>query len=167
MYDDEVDNAVAGLTSLLEPIMIVFLAVVVGTIVIALFLPLITECRGREEVWIIACSLLEKTDSALMTYRSLPPRDFVRARRAAFTLIELLTVIAIILVLAGLLLHIAGNANTKASLARAQAEIQAMSSALESYKTDNGTYPRNTDTDTLNAQPASGSATDRTLPTDL
>ncbi len=89
---------------------------------------------------------------------SLPPRDSVRARRAAFTLIELLTVIAIILVLAGLLLHIAGSANTKASLARAQAEIQAMSSALESYKTDNGTYPRNSDTDALNAQPPSGSA---------
>jgi type IV pilus assembly protein PilC len=42
VYDDEVDNAVAGLTSLLEPIMIVFLAIFVGTIVIALFLPLIT-----------------------------------------------------------------------------------------------------------------------------
>lgn len=41
VYDDEVDNAVAGLTSLLEPVMIVFLAVIVGTIVIALFLPLI------------------------------------------------------------------------------------------------------------------------------
>lgn len=42
IYDDEVDNAVAGITSLLEPVMIVFLAVVVGTIVIAMFLPLIT-----------------------------------------------------------------------------------------------------------------------------
>lgn len=41
-YDDEVDNAVAAMTSLLEPIMIVFLAVVVGSIVIALFLPLIS-----------------------------------------------------------------------------------------------------------------------------
>ena len=40
-YDEEVDNAVAALTSLLEPIMIVFLAVIVGSIVIALFLPLI------------------------------------------------------------------------------------------------------------------------------
>ncbi|MFH0908547.1 MAG: type II secretion system F family protein [bacterium] len=40
-YDDDVDNTVAGLTSILEPILIVFLAVVVGTIVIALFLPLI------------------------------------------------------------------------------------------------------------------------------
>ena len=41
-YDEEVDNAVAGLTSVIEPILIVFLAVVVGTIVIALFLPLIS-----------------------------------------------------------------------------------------------------------------------------
>jgi type IV pilus assembly protein PilC len=41
-YDEEVDNAVAAMTSLLEPIMIVFLAVIVGSIVIALFLPLIT-----------------------------------------------------------------------------------------------------------------------------
>jgi len=41
-FDDEVDNAVAAMTSLLEPIMIVFLAVIVGSIVIALFLPLIT-----------------------------------------------------------------------------------------------------------------------------
>jgi type IV pilus assembly protein PilC len=40
-YDEEVDNAVAAMTSLLEPIMICFLAVIVGSIVIALFLPLI------------------------------------------------------------------------------------------------------------------------------
>jgi type IV pilus assembly protein PilC len=40
-YEEEVDNAVAAMTSLLEPIMIVFLAVIVGSIVIALFLPLI------------------------------------------------------------------------------------------------------------------------------
>ena len=42
VYDDEVDNAVAALTSMLEPIMIVFLAFIVGTIVLALFTPLIT-----------------------------------------------------------------------------------------------------------------------------
>lgn len=40
-YDDEVDNAVSAMTSLLEPIMIVFLALIVGSIVVALFLPLI------------------------------------------------------------------------------------------------------------------------------
>jgi len=42
VYDDEVDNAVAALTSMLEPIMIVFLALIVGTIVLALFTPLIS-----------------------------------------------------------------------------------------------------------------------------
>jgi type IV pilus assembly protein PilC len=40
-YDEEVDNAVAAMTSLLEPIMIVCLAVIVGSIVIAMFMPLI------------------------------------------------------------------------------------------------------------------------------
>ncbi len=49
VYDDEVDNAVSGLTSLLEPIMIVFLAVIVGTIVIALFLPLISIITGMQQ----------------------------------------------------------------------------------------------------------------------
>lgn len=40
-YDEEVDNAVAALTSIIEPIMIVILAFIVGIIVIALFLPII------------------------------------------------------------------------------------------------------------------------------
>ena len=40
-YDDEVDNAVAGLTSVIEPLMIIVLAVVVGVIVIAMFMPMI------------------------------------------------------------------------------------------------------------------------------
>ncbi len=40
-YDDEVDNAVAGLTAAIEPALIIFLAVIVGTIVIAMFLPMI------------------------------------------------------------------------------------------------------------------------------
>jgi type IV pilus assembly protein PilC len=41
-FDDEVDNTVAAMSSIIEPILIVMLAVVVGTIVIALFLPLIS-----------------------------------------------------------------------------------------------------------------------------
>jgi type IV pilus assembly protein PilC len=49
VYDDEVDNAVAALTSMLEPIMIVFLALVVGTIVIALFMPLISIISGLQQ----------------------------------------------------------------------------------------------------------------------
>ena len=39
-YDDEVDAAVAGLTALLEPVMIVFLGVVIGGLVIAMYLPI-------------------------------------------------------------------------------------------------------------------------------
>jgi type IV pilus assembly protein PilC len=40
-YDDEVDNAVAGMTAAIEPALIIVLAVIVGTIVIAMFLPMI------------------------------------------------------------------------------------------------------------------------------
>jgi len=42
VFEEEVDTTVAGLTSMLEPVMIVLLALIVGTIVVALFLPLIT-----------------------------------------------------------------------------------------------------------------------------
>ncbi len=40
-YDDEVDNAVAGMTAAIEPALIIVLAVIVGTIVVAMFLPMI------------------------------------------------------------------------------------------------------------------------------
>lgn len=40
-YDEEVDNAVGALTSMIEPLLMVFLAVVIGSVVIALFMPLI------------------------------------------------------------------------------------------------------------------------------
>jgi type IV pilus assembly protein PilC len=48
-YDDQVDAAVAGMTSLIEPLVIAFLGVVIGGIVIALFLPIfkITELIGK------------------------------------------------------------------------------------------------------------------------
>jgi type IV pilus assembly protein PilC len=45
-YDEEVDNAVSAMTSLLEPIMIVFLGLIVGSIVIAMFLPLVALING-------------------------------------------------------------------------------------------------------------------------
>ena len=41
-YDDQVDAAVDGLTSIIEPLVIGFLGVVIGFIVIALFLPILT-----------------------------------------------------------------------------------------------------------------------------
>jgi type IV pilus assembly protein PilC len=39
-YDDEVDNAVANLTSLMEPLVIVFLGVVIGGLVVAMYMPI-------------------------------------------------------------------------------------------------------------------------------
>jgi type IV pilus assembly protein PilC len=41
-YDTQVDTAVAGLTSLIEPLIIAFLGIVIGGIVVALFLPILT-----------------------------------------------------------------------------------------------------------------------------
>ena len=41
-YDSEVDAAVEGLTSIIEPVIIGVLGVVIGTIVIALFLPVLS-----------------------------------------------------------------------------------------------------------------------------
>jgi type IV pilus assembly protein PilC len=49
VYESEVDNVVTGLTSILEPIMIVMLAVIVGTIVIALFMPMIGLITGMSD----------------------------------------------------------------------------------------------------------------------
>ncbi len=46
VYDEEVDVLVESLISLLEPIMIVILGLIVGTIVIALFMPLIGLIEG-------------------------------------------------------------------------------------------------------------------------
>jgi prepilin-type N-terminal cleavage/methylation domain-containing protein len=58
-----------------------------------------------------------------------------------FTLIELLVVIAIIAILAGLVLQTAGYVQRKGATSRAEAEIAALSAALESYKADMGDYP--------------------------
>jgi prepilin-type N-terminal cleavage/methylation domain-containing protein len=75
---------------------------------------------------------------------------------SAFTLIELIVVIAIIVILMGLVLSTIGYAQKKAARSRAETEIAAISAACESYKADNGVYPRdptaNTATDSLNAR---------------
>ena len=72
--------------------------------------------------------------------------------RAAFTIIELLIVMAIIIVLAGLIIGTSGYVQKKGARSRAEAEIAAMSAALESYKADNGIYPQDAATDGLDAR---------------
>jgi type II secretory pathway pseudopilin PulG len=76
-----------------------------------------------------------------------------RRYNAAFTLIELIVVTAVIIILTGLVLSTVGYVQKKGARARAETEIAAMSAACESYKADNGIYPRNnTTTDTLDAR---------------
>jgi type II secretory pathway pseudopilin PulG len=67
----------------------------------------------------------------------------------AFTLLELIVVVLVIVVLTGLVLSTAGYARKKGARARAETEIAAMSAALESYKADNGIYARDCNTDQL------------------
>lgn len=69
---------------------------------------------------------------------------------AAFTIIELLVVIALIIILAGLILSTVGYVQKKGARSRAEAEIAAISAALENYKADNGIYPRDTNSTTDN-----------------
>jgi prepilin-type N-terminal cleavage/methylation domain-containing protein len=110
------------------------------------------EIRGAHAPRARARRLSERTFSAI-AHRSAQdgfgeaPKPAREARalpgpaRHAFTIIELLIVIAIILVLAGLILATSGYVQTKGKRSRAEAEIAAISAALENYKADNGVYP--------------------------
>ena len=69
----------------------------------------------------------------------------------AVTIIEMLVVIMVIFILAALVLAASSYVQNKGARARAETEIAAMAAALESYKADNGIYPRDaTYTDPVN-----------------
>src|SRR6266540_5488503 len=65
-----------------------------------------------------------------------------RLYNAAFTLIELIVVVTVIVILVGLILSTVGYVQKKGARARAETEIAAMSAACENYKADNGVYAR-------------------------
>jgi prepilin-type N-terminal cleavage/methylation domain-containing protein len=75
--------------------------------------------------------------------------------RHAFTLIEMLTVMLVIAILAGIVLSVNGLVQSKAARARTEGEIKSLSLSCENYKSDNGTYPRSDDTDALDARVSS------------
>jgi prepilin-type N-terminal cleavage/methylation domain-containing protein len=64
-----------------------------------------------------------------------------RRHPAAFTLIELMAVVTIIVILAGLVIGGMGYVNEKQASEKAKVQISLLSKALEDYKLDNGTYP--------------------------
>lgn len=70
---------------------------------------------------------------------------------SAFTLIEMLTVLAIIVILTSMVISVGVYVMKRSALARAAGEIKMLEAACESYKSDTGSYPRDTvKTDNLN-----------------
>jgi prepilin-type N-terminal cleavage/methylation domain-containing protein len=67
-----------------------------------------------------------------------------------FTILELIIVIAIIAILAGLILSTAGYVQKKGASSRAETEIAALTVALENFKADNGDYPHGTNVNGAN-----------------
>ena len=59
----------------------------------------------------------------------------------AFTLIELLIVVAIIGILAAIAVPNFLNAQIRAKIARVEADLKAMATAIEMYRMDNNAYP--------------------------
>jgi len=106
------------------------------------------EARRNDRIRIISTSRSRLRHSGFAIHSSF----VIRAssfRNSAVTIIELLVVIIIILILAGLVLSISSYVQNKGARARAETEIAAMSAALESYKADNGIYPANNATNSL------------------
>ena len=62
-------------------------------------------------------------------------------QRRAFTLVEMLVVIAIIAILAGILIPVVGRAKTKTKVAAARVEMAGLETAIKSYKNDYNRWP--------------------------
>lgn len=70
-----------------------------------------------------------------------PMRPATHLRQRGFTLIEMMTVITIIIILAAITVAGMGYINDKQANALAKVQIEQLSSAIEKYKADNGDYP--------------------------
>jgi len=66
---------------------------------------------------------------------------FISSERAAFTLIELLIVVAIIAILAAIAVPNFLEAQTRAKVSRVKADFRSIGTALEAYRVDANTYP--------------------------
>lgn len=73
-----------------------------------------------------------------------------RRQSIAFTLVELMVVVVVIGIIAGIVLAAAGGVQKKAARDQTKAEIRMICVALESYKATHGTYPTHTGSFTTN-----------------
>jgi general secretion pathway protein G len=69
-------------------------------------------------------------------------RNTNRARHGAFTLVELLLVLTILAILAGIVLPSMVGRGQQARITRAQTEISTFSTALGAFEVDNGFFPK-------------------------
>ena len=65
----------------------------------------------------------------------------MQPQQTAFTLVEMLVVVAIIAILIGILIPVVGRAKTKAKVATAKVEMAGLEMAIKSYKTDYNRWP--------------------------
>ena len=89
----------------------------------------------------IVTSLHRIDGSTLQRFNGLTWRSHSSFASRAFTLIELIVVLGLIIVLTGLVLSTVGYARKKGARVRAETEIAAMAAACENYKADNSVYP--------------------------
>jgi prepilin-type N-terminal cleavage/methylation domain-containing protein len=88
-----------------------------------------------------------------------------RERHQGFTLIEMLTVMAVIGILAALIIGTAGLVQRNAAVKRAEGEIAGMTAGIQNYYNDNGDYPRTNKTNDLDPRldgsPATGATKEK------
>ena len=90
-----------------------------------------------------SCTLRTFKPSHIQTLRSSARFTVTERSRAAFTLIELLAVITIIGILAGLTLGAAGAVRRHGATSTAKAEVAALQAACDRFYADNNSYPSN------------------------
>jgi type II secretory pathway pseudopilin PulG len=96
-----------------------------------------TDCKIHTSL----CDFSIPTDSLSLKSRDSHKQNFSKSKLKAFSLIEIVAVLAIIMILIGLLIPISGYVQRMSVESRIKIEINGMEAALEAYKADYGAYP--------------------------